>query len=170
MKSGVIKTEDEINDALMKLSIELNEVFCGEQVEMVKMNSAPKMFAQDLSKLLEFEFNFQTLKFESYRNSSIQEVKITKDLSSPIEGKDLVILDGIIISGNTHDYISRILEQRKPKSISIVCIGIKEASKQTSLPKIYSMFSFTKEWVEGYGIGDPQNSVNRFLIDVKNLS
>ena len=73
-------------------------------------------------------------------------------------------------SGKTHDYISRLLKQRKPKSISIVCIGIKEESKQISLAKIYSMFSFSKEWVEGYGIGDPQNSVNKFLIDVKNLS
>ncbi len=169
MKSGVIKTEDEINDALMKLSIELNEVFCGEQVEMVKMNSAANLFAQDLSKLLEFDFNTQSLEFESYEDSK-QEVKITKDLSTPIDGKDLIILDGIIISGNTHDYISRVLEQRKPKSISIVCIGIKEESMKISLPKIYFMFSFSKEWVEGYGIGDPQNSVNKFLIDVKDLS
>lgn len=170
MKSGVIKTEEDINDSLIKLSTELNEIFNGKQVEIVKMNSAANLFAQDLSKLLEFDFNNQALEFESYKNSSTQEVKITKDLTTPIEGKDLIILDGIIISGKTHDYISRLLKQRKPKSISIVCIGIKEESKQISLAKIYSMFSFSKEWVEGYGIGDPQNSVNKFLIDVKNLS
>ena len=170
MKRGVIKTEEDINDALIKLSRELNVIFKGKQVEIVKMNSAPNLFAQDFSKLLEFDFNIQTLKFESYKNSSTQEVKITRDLTTPIEGKDLIILDGIIISGKTHDYISRVLEQRKPKSISIVCIGIKEESNKIPLPAIYSMFSFTKEWVEGYGIGDPKNSDNRFLIDVKDLS
>ena len=76
------------------------------------MNSAANLFAQDLSKLLEFDFNYQALEFESYKNSSTQEVKITKDLTTPIEGKNLIILDGIIISGKTHDYISRLLEQR----------------------------------------------------------
>ena len=170
MTRVVIKTEEEINEALVTLSMELNEVFCGAQVEIVKMNSAANLFSQDLSELLEFDFNTQSLEFESYEDSSKQEVKITKDLSTPIDGKDLIILDGIIISGNTHDYLSRVLEQRRPKSISIVCIGIKEESTKMSLPKTYYMFNFNKEWVEGYGIGDSKNSFYKHLVDMNNKS
>ncbi len=171
METNVLKTEKHINDELINLSKKLNEVFLNEEVEIVKMNSAADLFSVDLLNLIEFKFNVQQLEFKAYEGQlTKQEVEILKDLSKPIGGKHVILIDGIIISGNTHDYLSRILLQRKPKSLSIVCIGTKDESKIASLPSIYSLFNFGNEWIEGYGIGNKRNSIHRRLVDMKKKS
>lgn len=167
MKSRIIKTEEEIQEALISLSSKLNEVYFDKDVELVKMNHAANLFLDDLSKLLTFNINVHSLEFKTYNKSAKLEVEITKDLYEPINSKHVILIDGIIISGNTHDHLSKVLSKRKPKSLSIVCIGVKEESKKISLPTTYSMFNFRQEWVEGYGIGSLENSINKHLVDVK---
>ena len=103
----------------------------------------------------------------NYENASKSgEVFITKDLDSSIFGKNILLIEGIIISGLTPNYIVRLLKQRKPKSIAIACIGTKPQLLNKKLPEVFSLFSFNKEWVEGYGIGDSDFKMKRNIFDI----
>lgn len=163
----ILKNEIELKDSLTDLSAQLNESYRGKQVEIIKMNSAADLFLEDLSKMLQFKFNIQSLEFKAHKDPLKKGVNISKDLSQSIAFKEVILIDGIIISGKTHAYLTEYLSQRKPKSLSIVCIGTKEESEVIPLPATYSMFKFKKEWVEGYGIGNQENAIHRYLIDVK---
>ena len=79
------------------------------------------------------------------------QVKIIKDLDFPVYGRNIILVDGIIISGTTHHYLSSYLMLGLPKSISILSIGIKPKLCKKTIPKTYRLFDFKDEMVEGYG-------------------
>ena len=132
------------------------------------MNHAARYLVEDLLTLLNFEVRLQELHFTNYEEANKSgEVRITQDLKDPINEKHVLLADGIIISGLTHSYISNYLNQRIPKSVSIVSVGVKPKLLECKLPNSYSLFEFDDVWVEGYGIGEEQMGSKRYLVDLK---
>tara|TARA_B110000263_G_C15005879_1_gene372723 strand:+ start:103 stop:618 length:516 start_codon:yes stop_codon:yes gene_type:complete len=168
MEENLLKSSDQIQDSIKNITKEINTKFADKEVELIALNLAPRFFIQDLLKRLEIPVRLQSLTFEHYSQSSESgEVNITKDLEFSVFDKHLIVVDGIIISGNTLFYISNYLKQRMPKSISIVCVGIKPKLLNKKLPNCYSLFNFNNEWVEGYGIGGEEYSSEKYLVDLK---
>ena len=168
MNEKTIKNSQEIDAALIKLSMELNKDFHKTPIDLVSINHSAKYFVEDLTELLDMDVRPQSLNFENYESTSKSgEVCLTQDLEYPIFGRHIIIVDGIIISGTTHSYLISLLKQRLPASISIVSIGIKPNSIICELPNCYSLFKFNKEWVEGYGIGKGEYSMEKCLVDLK---
>jgi len=168
MNEKIIKSSQEIEAALIKLSVVLNKDFHKIPIDLVSINHAAKYLVEDLTKLLDMDVRSQSLNFENYESPSKSgEVCLIQDLEYPIFGRHVILADGIIISGTTHSYLINSLKQRLPRSISIVSVGIKPNSLRFELPNCYSLFKFNKEFVGGYGMGGDEYSLKKYLVDLK---
>ena len=167
MKRRIIKTYEEIEAAIGDLSDILNKEFHKTSIDIILMNHAAKFLVKDLIKFLDLDIRLQNINFKNYESSSESgEVHITKDLEHPIYDRHVILADGMIISGTTHLYLYNCLKQRSPKSISIISTGKKPNALKRELPNCYSLFKFNEEWVEGYGIGGGEYSLERYLVDM----
>ena len=168
MNYKILKTSEEIDESIFELSEKLNEGFSRDAVDIITLNHSADIFVEDVTKHLSFNCRLQKIKFESYEETQKScEVKITSDLEFPIYNKHVILADGIIISGSTHFYLMKYIEQRLPLSITLISVGIKPNLVKFKLPKTFSMFNFEEEWVEGYGIGSGNHKSKKSLFDLK---
>ena len=79
-------------------------------------------------------------------------VRITKDLSRDIEGKDVIIVEDILDSGVTLSYLTKYLENRRPASIRIVTLLDKPSRRRADIRPDYCGFTVPDEFVVGYGL------------------
>ncbi len=79
-------------------------------------------------------------------------VRILKDLNKPIEGRNVVIVEDIIDSGHTLNYLLRILRERQPASIRIVTLLDKPDRREVAIDVNWTGFSIPNEFVVGYGL------------------
>jgi len=80
------------------------------------------------------------------------EVKVTRDLDISVEGADLLIVEDIVDSGVTLNYLMHVLEQRKPRSIRIAALLDKPERRQRPVEVAYVGFRIPDEFVVGYGL------------------
>jgi hypoxanthine phosphoribosyltransferase len=84
--------------------------------------------------------------------SSSGEVKVTKDLDISLEGADVLIVEDIVDTGVTLNYLMHLLEQRKPRSIRIAALLDKPERRQRPIHVNYVGFQIPDEFVVGYGL------------------
>ena len=164
----IVKNKDDIEKAMDSLSKDLIKIYPEGNVDLITLNHAPKYFSRDLADSLTMEVRIQNLEFDNYgtRNKS-GEVKIIKDLEYPICGRNVILTDGIIISGTTHKYLFNILNQRLPESIAIASVASKPKLLKKKLPTCYTLFNFSDEMIEGYGMGSAQLKERKCLFDAR---
>ena len=164
----IIKNKDDIENAINSLSKNLIKIYPEGNVDLILLNQAPKYFSKDLADSLRIDVRIQKLEFDNYRTRNKSgEVKIIKDLEYPIFGRNVILTDGIIISGTTHEYLCNILNQRLPKSIAIASIASKPKLLKKKLPSCYTLFNFSDEIIEGYGMGSADLKDKKCLFNVR---
>jgi hypoxanthine phosphoribosyltransferase len=84
--------------------------------------------------------------------SSSGEVKLTLDLSSPIENKNVILVEDIVDTGLTMDYLLQTVKMRKPKSITTASLLFKPEALKTKVKLDYVGFEIPNEFVVGYGL------------------
>jgi len=168
MAKKIIKTNTQIQKAVIQLAKVINSDYKDKEIDLICLNNSAKYFVSDLKKLLKVKIRIHKLKFENYKEpTNSGEVKILEDLKYSIYKRDVIIVDGIIISGITHHYLSKYLKQRKPNSIALASVGKKPKLLKRKIPKCYSLFSFNNEWVEGYGFGADKFKNKKYLVDAR---
>jgi hypoxanthine phosphoribosyltransferase len=168
MANQILKTAEEIDKAIEMLCEKIMGAYPGESIDLISLNHAPELFTPDLSKSLNMDIRLQKLEFENYDNRTESgEVRIIRDLDQPIFGRDIILTDGIIISGITHYYLCKLLKQRSPRSIAIASIAAKPSLLKKDLPICYTLFNFDKEMIEGYGMGTDDFKFSKSLFDIR---
>jgi hypoxanthine phosphoribosyltransferase len=111
-------------------------------------------FMADLARALQRETFVDFMGIASYGKgkSTSGEVKVTKDLDFSVEGADLLIVEDIVDSGVTLNYLIHLLEQRKPRSIRIAALLDKPDRRQRPVEVAYVGFRIPDEFVVGYGL------------------
>jgi hypoxanthine phosphoribosyltransferase len=112
------------------------------------------IFMSDLARKLELELDFQFMAVSSYGEATASSgvVQILKDLDSPIEGREILIVEDIIDSGLTVRYLRRVLQQRRPADIRIVALLRKTRPEAADLHIDWVGFEIPDEFVVGYGL------------------
>lgn len=112
------------------------------------------MFMADLCRAIDVphEVDFMTASSYGSGMSTTRDVKILKDLDEDIRGKDVLIVEDIIDSGNTLNKVREILALRGPKSLAICTLLDKPERREVQVPVEYVGFSIPDEFVVGYGI------------------
>lgn len=123
-------------------------------VVMVGLLNGAFMFYGDLVRNLCIDVECDFMRVKSYTAQFKQgDIKILKDLETPIKGKHVYLVDDIYDTGTTMKALIEYLEVKKPASISIVTLLVRETSP-TPEQTAYHAFSIKDEWVVGYGMDD----------------
>ena len=111
------------------------------------------MFFSDLVKEIDIDVECEFIRVKSYIKRDQGDIKITKDLESPIKGKHVYIIDDIFDTGNTVKAVQQFLEIKKPKSLSLVTLLSRKNSPEASI-KHNNAFTIDDEWVMGFGLNN----------------
>jgi len=157
-------SENQIQDRLRVISEQINSDYEGRSLELVYVTNGASVFFSDLLRLIKVPVKPHPICYSNYETANNSgEVRLTLDVTIPLNCKDVLLLDGVIISGKTPFYIYNMLSLRQPSSIEVCALGIKPALLSVPLPVKYVGFEFQNEIVVGYGIGDGSEKAFRSL-------
>ncbi|PVZ83381.1 hypoxanthine phosphoribosyltransferase [Serratia sp. S1B] len=152
----VMISEQEIRTRVAELGQKISEDYrhSGSEMVLVGLLRGSFMFMADLCRAIDVphEVDFMTASSYGSGMSTSRDVKILKDLDEDIHGKDVLIVEDIIDSGNTLNKVREILALRGPKSLAICTLLDKPERREVEVPVEYVGFSIPDEFIVGYGI------------------
>lgn len=152
----VMISEQEIAKRIAELGQQITENYrdSGSEMVLVGLLRGSFMFMADLCRRIEVSHEVDFMTASSYGSgmSTTRDVKILKDLDEDIRGKDVLIVEDIIDSGNTLSKVWEILRLREPKSLAICTLLDKPERREVEVPVEYVGFTIPDKFVVGYGI------------------
>ena len=135
---------------------------------MVCILKGAAMFACELAKRITVPVIMDFMATSSYGSGTVSsgEVKIKKDLDLSPEGKNILIVEDIIDSGNTLNFLSHLFEERNAKSVKMVTMLDKPDRREVDVAVDYTGFTIPDEFVVGYGLDYDQRYRNLPYIGV----
>lgn len=163
----MLKSADDINQSIIELSAVISSDYAStECLHLISLLNGGSVFCADLMRALAIPTAFSHFGFDSIPLELGEgQVRITLDVYDELRGKDILIVEGLVISGRTPLYLLNYFESRGPKSIEICAVGTKPRAREVELEVKYNLFEFEKEWVAGYGIGRGIERSKPYLFD-----
>ena len=123
-------------------------------VHLVCVLKGAFVFLSDLARALECDVTIDFIALSSYGAgmTSSGQVQLLKDLDSPIDGRDVVIVEDIVDSGLTLAYLQDILKARAPRRLRTACLINKPSRRKVDVPVEYIGFTIEDHFVVGYGL------------------
>ena len=145
---------EQIQDRIDELAAEIDADYKGESICLVAILKGSFMFVADLSRRLQANVTVDFMQVSSYGSEmkSSGSVQIVKDLDRSIEGKHVLIVEDIVDSGLTLQYLRDFLQTRKPASIKVVSLLIKPDARRHHTEVEYLGFEIPNRYVVGYGL------------------
>ena len=156
-------TEKQIRARVAEIGAEITNRFRGESVYLVCILRGSVFFATDLAKCIELPMTMDFMIVSSYGSGteSSGSVEIRKDLETPIEGENVIIVEDIIDSGNTLSRLIPIFKERKPKTLTLCTLLDKPDRRVVDDVKVdYTGFVVPDKFVVGYGLDYDQRYRN----------
>lgn len=165
MRNAVpLRDEATIAARIDVLAGQISTDYDGRTVDIVYMLNGASAFCADLLRRLTVPVRVHPFGFSSYPGGGGNgEVRITLDTSEPLQGRHVLVVEGIVVTGRTPRYLMELLRVREPVSLALCALGVKRASIAVSLNVDYAAFDFDDELVVGYGIGDGSEKALPFL-------
>jgi hypoxanthine phosphoribosyltransferase len=150
----VLLDTETVASRVRALGAELTADFGDRDPVLVSVLKGSLVFLADLIRAMEMPVSIDLMEVSSYGASteSSGQVRILKDLSGSIEGRHLIVVEDIIDTGLTLNYLLKYLADKGPASISIVCLLDKPARRLAEIPIDYTGFSIPDRFVVGYGL------------------
>lgn len=149
----VLISEEVLHQKVAEVGKQITKDFEGKEPVFVGVLKGCYIFMADLLREIKINCSVDFMAVSSYSGTnSTGAVKINKDLNSDICGKDVIIVEDILDSGVTLNYLKNYLLGRKPASISIVTLMDKPARRKADVYADYSCFEIPDEFVVGYGL------------------
>ena len=172
-KVDVLISEKEIDNRILEIADRINKDYEGEELILICVLKGGVMFMCDLAKRLNLNVRLDFMSVSSYgsQTKSSGVVKIIKDLDDSIDGKNVLVVEDIIDSGNTLSYLMDILKKRGPKSIKLCTLLDKPSRREKKDVLVdYVCFEIEDKFVVGYGLDYDQRYRNLPYIGVMELS
>lgn len=150
----VLFTDGELRQRIAQVGAEITRDYQGKDPVLISVLRGSYIFMADLTRSIDLPCTVDFMSVSSYGKgtASSGQVKILKDLSEPIEGKDLIIVEDILDSGNTLYYLRDVLEARKPASVSVCTLLDKPERRVKDIKPDYVGFQIPDAFVVGYGL------------------
>ena len=163
----LLKSADEIDKCIIELSDVISFDYANtECLHLISLLNGGSVFCSDLMRALRIPVVLHHFGFDSPSSRSKNgQVCITLDVADDLRGKDVLIVEGLVISGRTPLYLMNYFKARGPNSIEICAVGTKPTSKEVGVVVKYNLFEFENEWVAGYGIGSGTDRSKSCLFD-----
>ena len=150
----ILYTEEELRTRVKELGMQITADYRGKAPVLASVLRGSYIFMADLTRAIDLPISVDFMAVSSYGAGTVSsgQVEIKKDLSDSIEGKDLLIVEDILDSGNTLYYLLDVLRARKPASIRICTLMDKPARRQKPIKADYVGFSIPDAFIVGYGL------------------
>ncbi|MGL4648487.1 MAG: hypoxanthine phosphoribosyltransferase [Caldilineaceae bacterium] len=150
----VLLDEETIRRRVRELGRILDSEYAGQDLVLVSVLKGSIVFISDLMRAITLPHEIDFMATSSYGGgtSTSGVVRILKDLNVPIEGRNVIIVEDIIDSGNTLSYLVRILQERRPASLRIMTLLDKPERREVPIHVDWIGFSIPNEFVVGYGL------------------
>ena len=150
----ILVPEDDLARRVRELAAQVSEDYAGREVLLIGVLKGAIFFLSDLMRALTVPCEVDFMAISSYGSSTKSSgvVRILKDLDVAIEGKDVLIVEDIIDSGLTLQYLLRNLAARKPASLEVCALLIKPGARQAESAPRYVGFELPDAFVIGYGL------------------
>lgn len=152
----VLFTQEELQEKVAAMGKKISEDYqnASEDVFCVGILKGAVVFYTDLvrSILLPVQFDFMIASSYGNETSTSGSVKLLKDLDYDVEGKHLILIEDIIDSGTTMQYLMRILRERRPKSIKLCALLSKPSRRTADVHIDYLGAEVPDEFLVGYGL------------------
>ena len=147
-------SEEQLRRRVQELGAQITRDYAGRAPVLASVLRGSYIFMADLTRAIQLPIHVDFMAVSSYGSGtkSSGQVQITKDLSDPIEGKDLIIVEDILDSGNTLYYLMQVLQARKPASIRLCTLLDKPDRRTKPITADYCGFSIPDAFVVGYGL------------------
>ena len=147
-------SQEEIDRRLDELAAEINRDYAGKEPMLISVLRGSFVFMADLTRKITLPCTVDFMAVSSYGKgtTSSGQVQITKDLSDGIEGKDILVVEDILDSGNTLSYLMKLLQARHPASIRLCTLLDKPERRVVPVQADYVGFTIPDEFVVGYGL------------------
>ena len=150
----VLFSEEELDRRVSEIAAEINRDYAGKEPMLISVLRGSFVFMADLIRKIEVPCTVDFMSVSSYGRgtTSSGQVQITKDLSDDIEGKDIIVVEDILDSGNTLSYLLELLRARKPASMKLCTLLDKPDRRVKEVHVDYTGFTIPDEFVVGYGL------------------
>ncbi len=153
-KPAVLIDHEELSARIADLAREIRQDFPSGQLHFVCVLKGAFMFLGDLIRALEGHVTIDFMACSSYGagTSSTGEVRLSKDLDSGLEGRDVIIVEDIVDTGLTLHYLQEILLARGPRTLRTACLLSKPSRRKIDVKVDYIGFTIEDRFVVGYGL------------------
>ena len=150
----VLISEDELEKKVTELGRRITADYAGKSPLFIGVLKGCFVFMADLMRHVDLYCDVDFMAVSSYGGGTktTGAVKINKDLSRDIEGRDVILVEDILDSGVTLSYLRAYLQRRNPASIRIVTLMDKPARRMADITADYFGFDVPDEFVVGYGL------------------
>ena len=149
----ILLSEEQIKSKVAEIGAGISRDYAGEEPMFVGILKGCFIFMADLMRTVKVNCSMDFMAVSSYQGTnSTGAVKIIKDLSGIIEHKHIILVEDILDSGVTLNYIKNYLSVRNPASIRIATLLDKPARRKADIAADYSCFEVPDEFVVGYGL------------------
>jgi hypoxanthine phosphoribosyltransferase len=150
----VLFTSDVIQARVAEIAAQIDTDYRGRQVLLVGVLNGAVMVMSDLQRAMHSHCEMDWMAVSSYGSGTQSSgvVRILKDLSVDLEGRDVIVVEDIIDTGLTLSYLMSNLASRSPASLEIMAMFRKPDAAQIAVPVKYVGFEIPNEFVVGYGL------------------
>lgn len=150
----ILIDEKTLQARISELGRVITQAYAGEDLLLLAVLKGSVVFLADLMRQIDMPHSVDFMAVSSY-GAGVQStgvVRILKDLDSAIAGRNVLIVEDIIDSGHTLNYLVRLLQERNPTTLRIVTLLDKPSRREVDIPVDWVGFSIPNEFVIGYGL------------------
>ena len=150
----ILITRDQIAEAVARMGQEITRDFVGETVVLLGVLKGACLFLSDLARQIELDATFDFIAVRSYgdRKDSAGEVQLIKDVTTPLEDKNVILVEDILDTGLTFTFLRKLLLARKPRTLKLAALLDKPTRRLMPVSADYVGFKIPDKFVVGYGL------------------
>ncbi|MDZ4063789.1 MAG: hypoxanthine phosphoribosyltransferase [Coriobacteriia bacterium] len=148
----VLLSEDTIAQRVQELGHAIGEDYAGRDLRLVTILKGGLFFLADLCRAVTMPLQVDFMAVSAYADGMPGAVRITKDLDDAIDGAAVLVVEDIIDTGMTLNYVLRNLRSRQPESLEVCALLDKDVRRIVDIPVTYRGFSIPDRFVVGYGL------------------
>lgn len=155
-------SEDKIQKRVSQLGKKISQHYKGRVPIFIGVLNGAFMFMADLIRYISIECEIDFLKLSSYGDDKISSgnVKTLKELNCQVKGRDIIIVEDIVDSGLSIDFIKKLILPQNPKSLKVVSLLYKKDAVKIDVKIDYIGFKIPNQFVIGYGLDYGQKERN----------
>jgi len=142
----------EINNNIKQMGTDISKYYDNNPITVVSILKGSLLFTSDLIREIDLQMYIEFLRLNSYKGTRRKSIKINDSIDFDIKGRNMLIIEDIIDSGNTIHYIVDELQKYNPKSIKIATLLFKPSSYNFDMKIDWIGFNIKNDFVVGYGL------------------